>query len=207
MEKNIIVALDIEDGEQALNLIKLLKEEVYAFKVGYPLLLANGLDILRKLSPLAPIIVDIKIADIPDVSQSIARKISSYGIDGIIMQGFVGSDTMKAVREVANKLYVVAEMSHPGSLEFITPASERIALKAKEIGADGLVAPATRPERIKTIKERSGLKILSPGVGTQGGSYSEAVRNGADYVIIGRSIILSHDPIQKINEFYKGVSK
>lgn len=207
MKKNIIVALDLEDGNKATNLVVSLKDHVYAFKVGYPLILSNTLDILKKLSSLAPVIVDIKIADIPDISQLIAKKISSYGVEGLIMHGFVGSDSMEAVRKVANKLYVVAEMSHPGSMEFITPVAEKVALKAKAIGADGLVAPATRPDRIKIIKEISGLEIISPGVGAQGGSYAEAVKNGADYVIIGRSIVLSSDPIQKINEFYQGVDK
>ncbi len=207
MEKNIIVALDVEDINEALKLTRILKDEVFAFKVGYPLLLNNGLHSLTKLTELAEVIIDIKIADIPDVSKSIAKKISSYSVKGIIMQGFVGSDTMRAVREVSERLYVVTEMSHPGSLEFISPVSEKIAMKAKEIGADGLVAPATRPERIKVIKELTNLPILSPGVGTQGGSYKEALKNGADYVIIGRSIILSQDPLQKIKEFYNGVEK
>ncbi|MGC8547069.1 MAG: orotidine-5'-phosphate decarboxylase [Thermoplasmata archaeon] len=207
MEKNIIVALDLESEIEAIKIARLLKDEVYAFKVGYPLILNNGLQVLTKIASIANVIVDIKIADIPDVSQAIAKKISSYGVKGIIMQGFVGSDTMKAVREVSRELYVVAEMSHEGSLQFITPASEKIALLAKEVGADGLVAPATRPERIKVIKNIANLPILSPGVGTQGGSYSEAMKNGADYVIIGRSIILSPDPLQKIKEFYNGVIK
>ena len=66
---------------------------------------------------------------------------------------------------------------------------------AAECGASGLIAPATRPERIKKIKESaSGLLILSPGVGAQGGSASNAVLNGADYVIVGRSIYGSSDP-------------
>lgn len=207
MEKNIIVALDLESEIEAIKIARLLKDEVYAFKVGYPLILNNGIQVLTKIASIANVIVDIKIADIPDVSQAIAKKISSYGVKGIIMQGFVGSDTMKAVREVSRELYVVAEMSHEGSLQFITPASEKIALLAKEVGADGLVAPATRPERIKVIKNIANLPILSPGVGTQGGSYSEAMKNGADYVIIGRSIILSQDPLQKIKEFYNGVRK
>ncbi len=207
MEKNIIVALDLEEETEAIRIARILKDEVYAFKVGYPLILNNGLQVLTKISSIANVIVDIKIADIPDVSQSIAKKISSYGVRGIIMQGFVGSDTMKAVRDVSRELYVVAEMSHRGSLQFITPVSEKIAAMAKEIGADGLVAPATRPERIKVIKDAAKLSILSPGVGTQGGSYAEAMKNGADYVIIGRSIILSADPLQKIKEFYNGVRK
>jgi orotidine-5'-phosphate decarboxylase len=65
----------------------------------------------------------------------------------------------------------------------------------KDIGASGVIAPATRPERIKHIRELVGnLKILSPGVGAQGGSANAAIKAGADYVIVGRSIYNAEDP-------------
>jgi len=105
---------------------------------------------------------------------------------------------LERLRVIKGEMYVVAEMSHPGSLDFITPVSEKIALMAREIGADGLVAPATRPERIKRLKDISKLKIISPGVGAQGGSPSEAIKWGADYIIVGRSITSSINPKEAI---------
>jgi orotidine-5'-phosphate decarboxylase len=66
---------------------------------------------------------------------------------------------------------------------------------AKEEGAAGIIAPATRPERIRDLRSIIGdLQILSPGVGAQGGSAANALRNGADLVIAGRSIYQSADP-------------
>lgn len=207
VDRNIILALDTDDKDKCMNIARLVREQVYAFKVGYPMLLNHGLSVLDSFSEMGKIIVDIKIADIPDVSREIAKMITSHGAIGVIVQGFIGRDSIKAVRGVVKELFVVAEMSHPGSLDYISPQSEKIAIMASELRADGLVAPATRPERIKVLKNISGLSILSPGVGTQGGSYDEAIKNGADYVIIGRSIMLSQDPLQKINEFYSGRSK
>jgi orotidine-5'-phosphate decarboxylase len=58
-----------------------------------------------------------------------------------------------------------------------------------------VIAPATRPGRISEIRKIVGqLLILAPGVGAQGGSAADAIRAGADYVIVGRSIYASPDP-------------
>jgi orotidine-5'-phosphate decarboxylase len=66
---------------------------------------------------------------------------------------------------------------------------------AVRCGAAGIIAPATRPERLAALRREVGpLLILSPGVGAQGGSASEALRMGADYVIVGRGIYGAEDP-------------
>jgi orotidine-5'-phosphate decarboxylase len=74
---------------------------------------------------------------------------------------------------------------------------------AREAGADGIIAPATRPERLAMIRQRAGskLKILSPGVGTQGGDAATAIKAGADFVIVGRSIYNAPDPYQAAKNF------
>jgi orotidine-5'-phosphate decarboxylase len=200
MESNIILALDIEEREKALRVAENVSNYVVAFKVGYPLILNNGVSVIDEVSRFGEVIVDIKIADIPDVSRNIARILSKKGATGVIVQGFVGRDVVREVRKEVKNLYVVAEMSHPGNADYISGLSERIALMAREEGADGIVAPATHPERISVLKKISGLKVLSPGVGTQGGSYRQAIESGADYLIIGRTITMSPDPKQKIKE-------
>jgi orotidine-5'-phosphate decarboxylase len=70
-----------------------------------------------------------------------------------------------------------------------------------ESGARGVVAPATRPERIRLIRSIIGDKlIISPGVGAQGGSAGEALQAGADYLIVGRSVYESEDPLASTKE-------
>ena len=89
----------------------------------------------------------------------------------------------------------MSEMSHPGGKEFTAPVADRIAQMAREVGARGIVAPATRPERVAALRRIIGdLEIISPGVGAQGGKASDALRAGADYVIVGRSIYNAPDP-------------
>jgi orotidine-5'-phosphate decarboxylase len=86
-------------------------------------------------------------------------------------------------------------MSHPGAELFMAPLAEQMARLAVDVGAAGVVAPATRPERIKLIRSVLGDRIIiSPGVGAQGGSARDAIAAGADYLIAGRTIIEADDP-------------
>jgi orotidine-5'-phosphate decarboxylase len=83
----------------------------------------------------------------------------------------------------------------------MAPLAERMARLAVESGARGVVAPATRPERIRLIRSIIGDKlIISPGVGAQGGSAGEALQAGADYLIVGRSVYESEDPLASTKE-------
>jgi len=90
----------------------------------------------------------------------------------------------------------VTEMSHPGGATFTALHAEEMAEMGVRCGVAGFIAPATRPDRIKMIRRIAGdLKILSPGVGAQGGSASAAISAGADYVIVGRSVYGAKDPL------------
>ena len=78
---------------------------------------------------------------------------------------------------------------------FTAPHAEEMAKMGVRCGVAGFIAPATRPERIADVRKIIGnRKILSPGVGAQGGSASDAIKAGADYVIVGRAIYKADDP-------------
>lgn len=77
----------------------------------------------------------------------------------------------------------------------MAPLAERMARLAADVGATGVVAPATRPERIRAIRSIIGERIIiSPGVGAQGGSAGSALEAGVDYLIVGRSIYEARVP-------------
>ena len=202
MEKNtcLILALDVTDRKEALRIAEDVRVFVDAIKVGYPLILATGLEIIRELARFTPIIADLKVADIPNTNQLICEQVFKAGADAVIVQGFTGRDSLDACQEVASvykkDIFVISEMSHPGGAEFLQPVAEAIAKMAAEAGAFGLVAPATRPERVKKIREIIGdeLAIISPGVGAQGGKASDVIAAGADWVIVGRSIYNAESP-------------
>ena len=63
--------------------------------------------------------------------------------------------------------------------------------------ADGIIVGATFPKIISKCKKITGkkLNIYSPGIGTQGGKAKETISNGSDFLIVGRTILGSKDPI------------
>ncbi len=196
-ESRIILALDEVREGRALAVAEQVCDLVDAIKINWPLVLATSPEMITRLAKMAPVICDFKVADIPNTVKLIVSQAIGRGAEGVIVHGFTGSDSVKAAVEAADggKIFVVTEMSHPGGAEFTAPAAEALARIAVECGASGIIAPATRPERVAVLRRIVGdLLILSPGVGAQGGSASSALSKGADYVIVGRSIYGSDDP-------------
>jgi orotidine-5'-phosphate decarboxylase len=196
----LILALDVTSRRRALSFAGLLSDHLDAIKIGYPLILSAGLDIVREISAFSPVIADLKIADIPNTNTLICEAALCAGANGIIAHAFTGRDSLLACAHCARKhganLFVVTEMSHRGAEQFMAPLAAELARLAVEADAAGVVAPATRPERIRLIRSVIGKRlIISPGVGAQGGSASEALEAGADYLIVGRSIVESADPV------------
>jgi orotidine-5'-phosphate decarboxylase len=76
------------------------------------------------------------------------------------------------------------------------PQYSIFAQKALEWKADGAIVGATYPEKIQEIHAilEDKVPIYSPGVGIQGGEIKVAVKAGAQYLIVGRSITLADNP-------------
>lgn len=203
----LILALDVVDRERALAVARACAPHLDAIKVGYPLVLSAGLSIARDLSGLGlPLIADFKVADIPSTNRLIAEQVFSSGFGTLICQGFPGRDSVtacvEAARSAGGHCMVVAEMSHPGALEYFSGGvAERIARMATECGADGIIAPATRPDRVRVLRGIVGNRLIwSPGVGAQGGD-PRAIAGLVDAVIVGRQIYGAIDPPREAATF------
>lgn len=199
MKKNtrMILALDETDGEKALSIVKSVAEYIDAVKINWPLVLTAGPEVITELSKITDVICDFKVADIPNTVSLIVSNSVKRGASAVIVHAFTGDDSLRAAVEAAGEaeIYAVTEMSHPGGKMFTALHAEEMAKLGAECGAAGFIAPATRPERIAAIRKVIGdRKILSPGVGAQGGSASSAIKAGADYVIVGRAIYKADDP-------------
>ncbi|HXX54578.1 MAG TPA: orotidine-5'-phosphate decarboxylase [Methanoregula sp.] len=196
----LILALDVTERESAIRIARECAPHVDAIKIGYPLVLGAGLSVARDLKEAGlPLIADFKVADIPNTNKLIADQVFAAGFSAIICHGFPGRDSIQACVDSAlahgGDCYVVAEMSHPGATDFfIGCTGEHIAKLAVECGADGIIAPATRPFRVKILRSIVGIKkILSPGIGAQGGD-AEAIAQIVDGLIVGRAIYEAADP-------------
>ncbi|RNI14505.1 orotidine-5'-phosphate decarboxylase [Methanohalophilus sp. RSK] len=213
MERNtgLIVAMDVTRMDRAVEIASEVAECVDAIKVGYPLVLSEGLSVISRLADYAPVIADFKVADIPNTDELICEQVFKAGARGVIVHGFTGEDSLQACIGVARRydgdIYVVSEMSHPGGAKYFQPIADEIASMAHEFGATGIVAPATRPERVKHLRSiiGDGLSIISPGVGAQGGKASDVIAAGANWIIVGRSIYNSENPKETAMELVTGI--
>ncbi|NOQ28757.1 MAG: orotidine-5'-phosphate decarboxylase [Methanosarcinales archaeon] len=211
-----MVAFDMEDPSSAVRLAEELDsaDGNFAIKVGRPLEMQTGKEIISRIRDATdlPIIYDGKIADIPYVSAKIAEIAYDAGADGVIIHAFVGADAVREVVDLGKgDVITVIEMTHPGSVEYLEPISERLIRMVSGIGVDGVVLPATRPGRVKRLSElldsesESETYIISPGVHAQGAEPGDAVTSGADYEIVGRAIYRSENPKDSAERIYREI--
>jgi len=173
-----------------------------------------------------PAIMDAKINDVGHTNTAIATCYFDAGFDAVIASPFVGwEDGLQPVFELAKAkskgVLVLCYMSHKGAAEGygqmvldsktgkLKAQYEVFADRALTWGADGLIVGATYPEKISKIHEivRDEIPIYSPGVGVQGGDVEVAIKVGARYLIIGRSIYSADDPREASRTFRERVRK
>ena len=211
----LIFALDkIKKGkrfiteEEIISLTKTVGNYVAAIKIGHPLTMRFGVKIADKLKETvgAPIIGDFKLADIGNTNRLITELAFENGVDAVITHLFVGPDAVEPILEKAEEygdrgVIGLPTMSHVGAEMFLGKHRDELLKIAVELGLTGVIAPATRPSEIRYIRGKigEGKLILAPGVGAQGGRVKDALENGADFVIVGRSIYESENP-KKIAE-------
>jgi orotidine-5'-phosphate decarboxylase len=180
-----------------------------------PLGLFDGVQkIVSKAHDLGlPAIMDAKINDIGNTNRAIAEYYFKAGFDAVIASPFVGwEEGLQPVFEVARQMkrgvIVLVYMSHKGAVEGygqtvqdskagrLSPQYMVFARKALEWQADGAVVGATYPDKIREVHAvlRDKVPIYSPGVGAQGGDVEAAVKAGATYLIVGRSVVMAENP-------------
>jgi len=201
MNNRIILALDVLNVDRAIEIAKVTSEFVDAIKIGLPLGLTTSLCIINKIREFAdlPMIADIKIGDVPEIARKLSRVCFDSGFDAVTIHGFIGPTAIEeCVRESKGirDIIVITETTHPDAEIFMQPVSEDIAQMAKDVGATGIQAPGTRPERVKRFRQIVGndMLIVSCGIGTQGGKIGSAIEAGADFEIIGRMICNAEAP-------------
>jgi orotidine-5'-phosphate decarboxylase len=212
VKNKIILALDLENMEKALKIVEDVSEYINTIKIGYPLVLSEGLESISLVKEKidCKVIADFKVADIPSTNSMITDLTFKAGADAVIVHGFVGGDSVEACVETAHKykgdVFLLTEMSHPGASQFIQHVSEDVAQMGVDLGMDKFVAPSTRLDRLAKIREIVGREslIISPGVGVQGGDASRTLEF-ADALIIGRSIYHSQDPEKAVKSIIDSI--
>jgi len=212
VKNKIILALDVPSMQKAAELMDKVSPYLDTVKIGYPLVLAEGLESVSRVKEEydCKVICDFKVADIPATNQKIADVTFQAGADALIVHGFVGPDSIASCLESANQhgkeIFLLTEMSHPGASRFLQPVSMEIASMGVEMGITKYVGPSTRLDRLEKIRQIIGKDsfLISPGVGVQGGDPKDTLEF-ADALIIGRSIYLAPDPVEVLESIIDSI--
>lgn len=197
--------------QRAVELLSTLGETVAGIKVGLPSLLQLGLRTLELPQLLKGFlfIFDCKLADVGHVDRLVAEKVFAAGFDAIIIQPFVGfwGAMEEVVRVKGDKgVLAVCSMSHPGSEEFLNAHTQELLSRSWSAGVDGFILPAQKPQLISMARRSyPDALICSPGVGAQGAAFGSALAAGADFEIVGRSILSASDPRRAAEEILGAV--
>ena len=226
----IILAVDVGGPLEtrvgaAASLISALSERIVAVKVSWHLLLPYGVLGLREIVARCadaglPLVADMKLNDIGATNVVAAETLFSNGFDALIANPFVGyregiEDLLTKSREMDKGLILLVYMSHAGAREGYglkvggEPLYMGFARKTRKWGADGAVVSSKSPAIIRRVRSILGKEqvILSPGVGFQGGDARKALAAGADYLIVGRSIVGSKDPIKAVEALSRELAR
>jgi orotidine-5'-phosphate decarboxylase len=163
-------------------------------------------------------IADIKLNDIGNTNHITSKTLWDFGFDAIIINPIMGPKAIRKIVTEAHKrdkgVIALCHMSAPeakASYEINVKLSKnskpkplyQLFLKwAISNKADGIIVGATFPKIINDCKKIAGKKldIYSPGIGVQGGNAKKAIANGSDFLIVGRTILDSKDPVRTVKQ-------
>ena len=213
--EKLIVALDYWDIAEARKLVEELGEEVSFYKVGLGLQLAGGDEFARDLKKKGKrVFLDYKYLDIEETIKNAVRRAAELGIDFLTVHG-VGSILDAAVEGRKNsKLKIlcvtvltsmdaedIREMGYQCNVEELVLFRAK---KALDAGIDGVIASAAEAAEIRK-RTNNKLMIVAPGIRPGGSAPDEqkriatpyeAIKAGADYLVIGRPIYAAANPKQ-----------
>ncbi len=211
----LIVALDVPKADDARVLVDRLAGHVGLFKVGSQIFTAAGPELVREIVGRGQkVFLDLKFHDIPRTVAGAVASASRLGVSLVDVHGLGGRAMVEAAAgalpAMGTRLLAITILtSHDedtldeiGVNGSMAESVRRLALLAKEAGADGVVAS---PHEVAIVREAcgSGFLIVTPGIRPAGAALGDQARAatpaaalaaGADYLVVGRPITEAADP-------------
>ena len=211
----LIVALDVPKADAARALVDRLAGRVGMFKVGSQAFTAAGPALVREIVGRGEkVFLDLKFHDIPNTVAGAVASASRLGVALVDVHGLGGRAMLEAavgaLPAMATRLLAITILTshNEDTLDEIgvngtmLDSVRRLALLAKEAGADGVVAS---PHEVALIREACGsdFLIVTPGIRPAGAARGDqsraatpgaALAAGADYIVVGRPITEAPDP-------------
>ena len=224
--KRVIVALDSNDIKKTINLVKILRKDVYAFKIGYEFFFNFGLNGYKKIYSICPkIFLDLKLHDIPNTVKNginaltkIKPLLTTIHISGGD-QMMLSSKPKKNFTKILG-VSVLTSLNSKQTKKYYNESNVSILVRkfaklAKKNKLDGVVCS---PKEIKYIRKQIGknFMIVTPGIRINNKIKKDdqkrietprkAIEMGANYLVIGRPITQAKDPLKVLKEINKTIS-
>ena len=227
-QTELILALDCEDRKSALDLIKPLQGHLKWVKIGLQMFTAYGLPFVNEIKSMGyNVFLDLKLHDIPNTVAKAILSLSSASIDLLTIHASGGSEmcayAVKA-RDESNpnlKLLAVTVLTSMNqqqmeALNVNKPVQDHVLDLAKisvDANVDGIVSST---HELKLLRETLGNDplIVTPGIRPKGTDLNEQKRVmtpsdakelGADYIVVGRPIYKSEDPLESVKSILEDI--
>ena len=219
INERIILALDVENPEQARELVRKTESHIKFYKVGLQLFMTGWFEIVDWLAARNhKIMLDLKFFDIPETVKLAVSQLNNRGItfatihgnDPIIRAAVAGKGDLALLAVTVLTSFGQEDMQAMGMTQSVEELVYFRAKRALELGCEGVVSSGLEAKR---LRDRLGSKLLivtpgiRPGVNIQEQqddqqrivTAGQAIADGADYLVVGRPITKAPDPIAVIN--------
>lgn len=229
MTSPILVALDYPDTAPALALAGRLAPELCRLKVGKELFTRGGPQLVERLQDMGfDIFLDLKFHDIPNTVAGAVRAAADLGVWMVNVHAGGGRRMMEAAAQALQPferpplliaVTVLTSMSDDDLIElgYGESAAERVqrlAALAQDSGMDGVVCSALET---RELREHRGpdFCLVTPGIRLAGDAAgdqrrvvtpAQALANGSDYLVIGRSITGADDPLAALERVHAEIA-
>lgn len=233
-KEKIIVALDVETAAKAREIIAELRNDVGAFKIGLQLFTSAGASFVREVvADGVKLFLDVKFHDIPNTVAKASIEVARLGVWMFNVHALGGGEMMRRtienVREVCEKenlarpkiigVTILTSANRETLREVgIAEETERQVLNLAQLTAkcelDGVVASPLEARAIRKNIERKDFLIVTPGIRPSFATNddqkrvmtpNDAVRAGADYLVIGRAITGAEDKIAAVRKILEEI--
>lgn len=215
-DDRLIVALDVPNVVQGLDLARRLDDAVSFYKIGLGMLTGGGLALANELKQEhgKRIFLDLKLFDIGATIEAAVRGIAQFDLDFLTVHGDPHVVRAAAAGKGGKDLKILAvtiltsldradldaSLIRDGALPDLVRERARNAFLA---GADGVIASPQEAALIRALPEAAGKLIVTPGVRPAGAALgdqkrvatpAQAIADGADHIVVGRPIWQATDP-------------
>ncbi len=225
----LIVALDVSTEHRARELVESLRGIVGMFKIGSQLFTEVGPKIVSEIATSGNgVFLDLKFHDIPNTAALAAVAATRLGVSIFNVHASGGLEMMRRTADAVSDVSTKEGLKRPSVIAVtvltssdktmlsevgITTEPEtqvrRLSLLAEASGMDGVVASAREVAIVRSAVKSPGFLIVTPGVRPADAvlddqrrvmTPAQAIRAGADYIVVGRPITNAKDPLESAGQ-------